>query len=257
MRFASLGSGSKGNATLVAQGSTCIMVDCGFSVREVEKRMTALGMTPQSIDALLITHEHGDHIRGAGALARKYNIPVYLTHGTLHQSAQQQNGIGDIPQFHEFDSHTAFTLQDISVTPFPVPHDAREPCQFVFHDGAKKLGLLTDTGSITRHICEHLSECDALILECNHDVDLLWSGDYPPSLKQRVAGDLGHLSNAQAAALLDSISTQKLKHLVAAHLSEKHNSPLQVRQVLSAALDCETSWIEVIDQETGLDWRQC
>lgn len=251
MRFASLGSGSKGNATLVAHHETTIMIDCGFSVREVERRMASVNKTPDQIDALLVTHEHGDHIRGVGALARKYAIPVYMTHGT-----QRQSDLGDIPQFIEVDCHAEFTVMDIAVTPFPVPHDAREPCQFIFHDGVNKLGLLTDTGSITPHIRDHLSDCDALILECNHETDLLWSGDYPPSLKQRVAGDLGHLSNEQAAALLTSISTTKLKHLVAAHLSEKHNSPMRVRQVLSEALDCDASWIAVIDQDTGLNWRE-
>lgn len=251
MKFASLGSGSKGNATLVAHKTTCIVIDCGFSVREVERRMAHYDKTPQHIDALLVTHEHGDHIRGIGPLARKYDIPVYMTHGT-----QRQSDIGEVAQLYEFDCHSEFAIKDIGIIPFPVPHDAREPSQFVFHDGANRLGLLTDTGSITPHIREHLAECDALILECNHDVDLLWQGDYPASLKQRVAGDLGHLSNEQAADLLQSISTTKLKHLVAAHLSEKHNSPMRVRQVLSDALSCDASWIAVIDQELGLDWCQ-
>lgn len=250
MRFASLGSGSKGNATLVEQKTTCIMIDCGFSAVEVERRLARLNKQAQDIDAILITHEHGDHVRGVGALARKYQLPVYLTHGSLMQS-----DLGDLPAVEVFDSHDAFSIGDIVINPFPVPHDAREPCQFVFTDGDKRLGLLTDTGCITAHIRAQLSACHALILECNHDSDLLAQGDYPPSLKARVGGDLGHLSNAQAVDLLQSVNVDGLQHLVAAHLSEKHNTPHLVREVLSETLQCAMDWIDVIDQETGLEWR--
>ena len=250
MRFASLGSGSKGNATLVEQDATCIMIDCGFSAIEVERRMARLNKRPQDIDALLITHEHSDHVRGVGVLARKYRLPVFITHGSLMQS-----DLGDLPAVQLFDSHEAFSIGDIEITPFPVPHDAREPSQFIFSDGGKRLGLLTDTGSITAHIRAQLSSCHALILECNHDPDLLAHGEYPPSLKARVGGDLGHLSNAQAADLLQSVDTKLLQHLVAAHLSEKHNTPALARQVLSEALNCTADWVGVIDQEHGLPWR--
>ena len=250
MRFASLGSGSKGNATLVEQHTTCIMIDCGFSAIEVERRMARLNKRPQDIDALLITHEHSDHIRGVGVLARKYQLPVFVTHGTLMQS-----DMGELPAVQVFDSHDVFSIGDVEITPFPVPHDAREPCQFIFSDGDKRLGLLTDTGSITAHICAQLSCCHGMILECNHDPDLLANGDYPPSLKWRVGGDLGHLSNAQAADLLQSVDTDRLQHLVAAHLSEKHNTPALAQRVLSGALHCAADWVGVIDQEHGLPWR--
>jgi phosphoribosyl 1,2-cyclic phosphodiesterase len=250
VRFASLGSGSKGNATLVEQHNTCIMIDCGFSAVEVERRMARLDKHPQDINALLITHEHGDHIRGVGVLARKYSLPVYVTHGTLMQS-----DIGELPSLHVFDSHENFSIGDVEIMPFPVPHDAREPCQFIFSNGDKRLGLLTDTGSITAHICAQLTSCHGMILECNHDPDLLANGDYPPTLKWRVGGDMGHLSNAQAADLLQSVDTGQLQHLVAAHLSEKHNTPELAQRELSEALSCAADWIGVIDQEQGLPWR--
>jgi len=250
VRFASLGSGSKGNATLVEHNTTCLMIDCGFSAIEVERRLARLNRHPQDIDALLITHEHSDHIRGVGVLARKYQLPVYTTHGSLAQC-----DLGELPVVEVFDSHESFTIGNLEIAPYPVPHDAREPCQFVFSDGDKRLGLLTDTGCITAHICAQLSACHGLILECNHDPDLLAGGDYPPSLKLRVGGDLGHLSNAQAADLLKSVDTDRLQHLVAAHLSEKHNTPSLARQVLSEALNCEQDWVAVIDQEQGLPWR--
>lgn len=251
MRFASIGSGSRGNATLVEKNSTCIMVDCGFSAKEVERRMVSFGKSPADIDALLVTHEHGDHIRGIGTLSRKYKIPVYMTHGTRRQA-----DVGDIAELIEFDCHEPFAIGDLEVTPFPVPHDAREPSQFVFSDGASRFGMLTDTGSITAHIRAHLSHCDALLLECNHELDMLRNGEYPESLKRRVGGDLGHLNNTQSAGLLQSIETGKLRHLVAAHLSEKHNTPGLARDALSDALGCEKDWIGIIDQDAGLPWRQ-
>ena len=144
---------------------------------------------------------------------------------------------------------------DLELNPFPVPHDAKEPCQFVFNDGQRRLAILTDTGSSTSHIEEQLSGCDALVLECNHDVAMLADGDYPYSVKMRVAGDYGHLNNEQAATLLQSIDTSSLQHIVAAHISEKHNTQSLAQQTLSAALSCQQDWIAVADQQCGLDWR--
>lgn len=249
MRFAFLGSGSRGNGTLIEEGGTCVLVDCGFSVKETEQRLARLGKTVEDISAVLVTHEHGDHIKGVGALARKYKLPVWATQGTL---AAGRLGEGVRPEI--ICSHTVFAIDAIEIQPFPVPHDAREPCQFVFGNGARRLGLLTDTGSTTPHIQGLLSGCDALILECNHDPDLLAQGEYPPALKQRVGGRHGHLSNGQAGDLLGKIDTGRLKHLVAAHLSEKHNTPELARNSLAAALGCATDWIAVACQERGLDW---
>ena len=250
MRFCSLGSGSKGNALLIHSEKTCIMIDNGFSVRETEKRLAVRGMSADNISAVLITHEHSDHINGVGALARKYNIKVYATRGTLSSGR-----LGDLPSSKIINSHTSFVIDDLEVQPFPVPHDASEPCQFVIGDGHRRLGVLTDTGSSTPHIEETLSGVDALMLECNHDLDMLEQGDYPYNVKMRVAGDYGHLNNQQAARLLMNIDTSGLQHIVAAHISEKHNTSELAQTTLSKALHCQRDWIAVAEQAAGLDWR--
>jgi phosphoribosyl 1,2-cyclic phosphodiesterase len=250
MRFASLGSGSRGNATLVAAGSTMVMVDCGFSRRETERRMARLGCTPAQLAAILVTHEHGDHLRGVCALARHYEVPVWLSSGTRLMLRDEV-----LPELRCFDAMGAVALGDLEVHPFTVPHDAREPCQFVFGDGKHRFGLLTDTGRITAHIRDCLDGCDALMLECNHDPDMLAEGPYSDSLKARVGGPLGHLSNVQAACLLGQIDGSRLRHVVAAHLSEKNNHPELARSALAGALGCTPHWIAVAGQEEGLDWR--
>jgi phosphoribosyl 1,2-cyclic phosphodiesterase len=250
MRFASLGSGSRGNATLVESGSTLVLVDCGFSCRETERRMARLGRSPEQLAAVLVTHEHGDHLRGVPVLARKYRLPVWLTRGT-HLFMRDDATL----DLHYLDGHHRQSLGGLEVCPYTVPHDAREPCQFTFSDGARRFGLLTDTGRVTTHIRESLQDCDALLLECNHDPDLLAQGPYSRSLKQRVGGPLGHLSNHQAAGLLAELDTSRLQHVVAAHLSEQNNRPELACEALAAALNCTTDWIGVAGQEAGLDWR--
>jgi phosphoribosyl 1,2-cyclic phosphodiesterase len=250
MRFASLGSGSRGNATLVEAGATLVMIDCGFSCRETERRLSRLGRTAADLTALLVTHEHGDHVRGIPLLARKYDLPVWITRGT-HQALRDN----DIHRLQYFDGHADFSIDDLRVCPFTVPHDAREPCQFVFEHQALRLGVLTDTGRMTPHIIECLDACDALLLECNHDTDMLATGPYSALLKRRVGGPLGHLSNAQAGSLLSRLDCSRLQHLVAAHLSDKNNRPQLAQTELAKALDCETDWIAVAGQDTGLDWR--
>ncbi|MGA7799396.1 MAG: MBL fold metallo-hydrolase [Gammaproteobacteria bacterium] len=250
MRFASLGSGSRGNGTLVEAGATCVLVDCGFSVAEVDRRLQRLGRDPDALAAILVTHEHGDHISGVGRLARRYGIPVWMTAGTLAVYRDERAGV------EIFNGHQAFAIGDLQIHPFPVPHDAREPCQFVFSDGARRIGVLTDTGAPTDHIVRCLDGCDALLLECNHDSDMLADGHYPPALKARVGGRFGHLSNAQAAELMGRLDSRSLQHVAAAHLSEKNNTAQRARAALAAALDCETDWIAVADQEEGLGWRE-
>lgn len=251
MRFASLGSGSRGNATLVQSGATTLMVDCGFSLSETEARLTRLGLTPRDIDAILVTHEHTDHASGVARFALRHRIPVHCTPGT--REACLKYGFEDA---QVFDSHARFALGDIQVTPVTVPHDAREPTQFLFDGGQHRLGLLTDVGSLTPHIKRCFSGCAALLLECNHDREMLEDGPYPPSLKARVGGPLGHLSNTQAAELLRSLDNQWLQHLVAAHLSDKNNTPELARTALAEAVDCDQDWIAVADQENGLDWLE-
>lgn len=251
MRFASLGSGSRGNATLVEAGNTLLMLDCGFSCREVERRMARLGCSPDDLTAVLVTHEHGDHVRGVPVLARKYAVPVWMTQGT-HRMLRDS----DLPDIRHFDGAGGFDIDDLHVEPFTVPHDAREPCQAVFSDGAHRLGVLTDTGRMTPHIRAMLDAVDALVLECNHDADMLQAGPYSVSLKERVGGPLGHLSNRQAGELLAGLELASLQHLVAAHLSEKNNRPELARAALARALDCDSDWIAIAGQDDGLDWRE-
>lgn len=249
MRIASLGSGSRGNATLISHGETTLLVDCGFSLRETEQRLNRLGISAQDVTGVFVSHEHTDHIRGVGAFARKHRTPVWMTHGTLRVS-----NVGNIPVVNEMVTETILAIGDLQITPFAVPHDAAEPCQFHFSDGDRCVGLLTDTGMITPHIIEMLSGVDALLLECNHDVDMLNDGEYPPALKMRVGSDYGHLNNDQAAGLLEQINTDKLGFIAAMHISEKNNTSFLARQALSSALGWQHYDIQVADQDTGLDW---
>jgi len=253
MRFSSLGSGSEGNALLVAAGRTQVLMDCGFGLQDTILRLTRLGVSPESLSGIVVTHEHGDHIGGVARLVRKYKLPVWLTHGTLRTQANAFAGIADI---REIDPHVAFAIGDIEVIPYSVPHDAAEPVQFVFSDGARRLGVLTDTGCSTAHIEKMLSGCHALVLECNHDTGMLMNGDYPYSLKQRVGGRFGHLNNLDAAAILASLDRSRLQHLIAAHLSRKNNTPELAVQALSAAAGCEAGWVGVATQDEGFAWRE-
>lgn len=251
IRFASLGSGSRGNALLVEAGQTLVLLDCGFTLKETIRRLARLGLEPDNLDAILVTHEHADHVGGVGVLARKFDIPVWLTHGTYGQA---EKSLHDLP-VHLFESHQNFSIGDIEISPFPVPHDAREPVQFVFGDGGFRLGVLTDAGCSTPYMEHMLNRCHALFLECNHDAAMLQNGSYPASLKQRVGGRLGHLDNAAAATLLGKLEAGLLQHVVAAHLSEKNNLPELAQQALSEAINCSEDWIAVANQELGLTWR--
>ena len=251
MRFAVLGSGSRGNGMVVEVGATLLLIDCGLSVLQVKRRLAGLGKTPEELSAVVVTHEHSDHVSGVAGLARTYDLPVWATPGTAAAA-----GLGELARCRVFDCHAPFAVGDMEVTPFPVPHDAREPSQFVFGDGRWRLGLLTDVGSLTPHIEECLDGCDALVLECNHDTAMLAAGQYPPSLKQRVGGRHGHLSNDQAAELLGRLNGARLQHLVAAHLSDKNNTPALAREALAGAMGCAPEWIAVADQEQGLAWRE-
>ena len=251
MRFAVLGSGSRGNGMVVEVGTTLLLLDCGLSVLQVKRRLAGLGKTPDDLAAIVVTHEHSDHVSGVAGLARAYDLPVWATAGTASAA-----GLAELADCRVFDCHAPFAVAEVEVMPFPVPHDAREPSQFVFGDGGRRLGLLTDVGSLTPHIVECLDGCDALVLECNHDVAMLAAGHYPPSLKQRVGGRHGHLSNDQAAELLGRLNGTKLQHVVAAHLSDKNNQPHLAQQALADTLGCAPEWIAVADQDQGLAWRE-
>jgi phosphoribosyl 1,2-cyclic phosphodiesterase len=250
LRFASLGSGSRGNALLLETPQTRVLLDCGFPAREIEARLSRLDIDPQTLDAMLITHEHGDHIRGAGALARRYGLPVYMTAGTFRGGKP-----GEIAELHRIDCHAGwFSLGDLDVLPFPVPHDAREPCQFLFECGGRRLGVLTDTGHITPHIQASLQACDCLVLEFNHDSDMLANGPYPPRLRARVGGRHGHLSNAQSIELLRQLPLQRIRYLLASHLSEKNNSVERVNHTLAEHLPELMERLHFATQDGGSRW---
>ena len=253
MKFASLGSGSEGNALLVAAGQTQVLMDCGFGLKDTLSRLARLGISAEQLSGIAVTHEHGDHIGGVARLARKFNLPVWLTHGTLRSQLKLFSGI---TQLHEIDPHQAFAIGDLEIIPYTVPHDAAEPVQFVFNDGVRRLGVLTDAGCSTAHIERLLSGCHALVLECNHDSDMLMNGDYPYSIKLRVSGRFGHLNNQDTAGILARLDVSRLQHLVAAHLSRKNNTAALATQALCGALGCEADWVCVATQEDGFAWRE-
>jgi phosphoribosyl 1,2-cyclic phosphodiesterase len=253
VRFACLGSGSEGNGLLVEVGGTRLLIDCGFGIRDTVARLARIGVTPETITAIIVTHEHSDHVGGVAAFAARYDTPVWLTFGTLSTVAERFAGL---PTVYGFDTHDAFAIDAIEVRPFPVPHDAREPVQFVCSDGQWRLGVLTDLGVSTLHVEASLSGCDALVIECNHDSGMLANGHYPYALKQRIAGRFGHLDNEAARGLLSRLDNSKLKHVFAAHLSQHNNMPALARAALAAALGCSLDWIGIADQHDGFGWRE-
>jgi phosphoribosyl 1,2-cyclic phosphodiesterase len=249
-RFASLGSGSRGNATVIEAGDTRILLDCGFAAREFVARCEALNFDPKGLSAILVTHEHGDHMRGVGAVARRFGVPVWMTHGTW-----RAGNFGAIANLNLFAGHAGgLSIGDVTATPVPVPHDAREPTQFVFDHHGKRLGVLTDLGSITPRVVQAFDGVDALLLECNHDPDMLADGPYPPSLQARVGGHYGHLNNLQAADFLRRIDHHRLRHLVAAHLSEKNNSPELARRALEDVSDDLCDCLSLLLQDRASSW---
>lgn len=257
MRFASLGSGSEGNALVVEAASghttTRVLLDCGFSAKELERRLAHLQYGIADLDAVVITHEHSDHIGSALTLARKWSLPLYMSWGTAKAVGADSA---------EFDLHVLWgdetaCIGDLQLLPYTVPHDAREPLQFVFSDGARRLGVLTDVGTSTPHITSMLSGCDALVLECNHDARMLATSRYPQSLKARISGDHGHLSNDAASHILAALDRTRLTHIVAAHLSQQNNLPELAKAALANVLGSAAEDIIVASQELGFDWLGC
>ncbi len=251
MRFAILGSGSRGNAAVVCSGASRVMIDCGFSRKETESRLARHGLEARSLDAILVTHEHADHVAGVARLSRAHQIPVFATHGTV--VAAKLAGLAGL---QEISAHQSFRVGDLEILPYPVPHDAREPVQFVISHQQQRIGILSDAGAVTPHMRAVLSGCDALLLECNHCPQMLADGPYPPALKSRVASRYGHLSNQQSAQLLGELDRSRLKHLAVTHLSEKNNCPDLATQALAHILGEHPDWLAVADQDSGLAWRQ-
>ena len=251
LRFASLGSGSRGNALVVECRQTLLMVDCGLALGATVERLGSLGRDPADVTAILVTHEHSDHVQGVARFARRFGTPVWMTPGTASASGNRAPA-----KLRTLSCHRGLKLGDIEVEPYPVPHDAREPCQFVFSSGGRRLGVITDTGHITTHILERLRGCDALALECNHDLEMLRRGSYPESVKARVASQLGHLNNGQAADLLAQIGHEALQWVMALHLSERNNSPAQVRRTLEAHLTHGHQRVHLAAQDQPSSWLE-
>ncbi len=250
MRFSVLGSGSAGNATVVVHDGQGLLIDCGLTVRQLERRLGLINFAPSSLSAIVLTHEHDDHIAGAAALSRKYRIPILTSHGTQMAAAERLVNVYGIDYLVPDRSieFGAFTISAVLV-----PHDAREPCQFVLDDGESRLGILTDLGQVTPHLLRKFTDLDALVLEFNHCLALLADSVYPPYLRNRIAGPYGHLSNGQAAALLDQLDLSRLHTLVAAHLSEKTNDPALVAACLRERVPAHTCWF-IANQYEPLPW---
>ena len=252
MRFASLASGSEGNALIVESGKSRVMLDCGLSLKETLCRLSWLSLSPEDISGILVTHEHEDHASGVARFAGKFGIPVWLSHGTFRSDEAAYSNL----QINLIEGWQRFGIGDIEIEPFPVPHDAREPVQFVFGNGSRRLGVITDAGSSTTHIETVLSGCDSLVLECNHDAGMLARSAYPPMLIQRISGRFGHLDNESSARLLEKLDRSRLQHVIAAHLSLKNNTPALASSALSKVMDCSMEWIGIACQRQGFGWRQ-
>ncbi len=254
LRFRNLGSGSSGNATVVEGGGgasqTRLLVDCGLGIRQLDERLARAGLTAGDIDAIFVTHEHSDHLGCARQLALRHRIPVWMSRGT-HAGARD----GDFDDLLQYACDgLPIAVGDLSITPFTVPHDAREPLQLRCSDGASSLGILTDLGHATDHVLGHLSGCQALLLECNHDPHLLEASCYPPFLKKRVGGKHGHLSNARSADIAAALRHPGLSTVVAAHLSRENNRPELARAALAEALGCSSADVGIADPLHGTQW---
>lgn len=273
LRFKNLSSGSTGNATVVEAASACgtarktrLLVDCGLGLQRLTVALEAAGVIPAEIDAIFITHEHGDHLGCVTQFASRYSIPVWASDGTHaalrdirnKQAARQTKQASLAPDFDDLvriaQDTCAVDLGGLQFTPFTVPHDAREPLQLSCTDGASKLGILTDLGHASRHVLEQLVACHALLLECNHDTDMLANSSYPTFLKSRVGGDFGHLSNAAAADILTNLQHSGLRHVAAAHLSQQNNRPELAQNCLASVLGCQPADVLIATADLGTPW---
>ena len=256
IRFRSIGSGSGGNATVVEASSgittTRLLVDAGFSLKELDLRLARAGLAASDLDAVFVTHEHGDHIGCALALAERERLPLWMSRGTWRATG----GFGAPATLRFARDAEPIAIGDIEVHPFTVAHDAAEPLQLRCGDGGLRLVVLTDLGSITAHMIDNVAGCDAIVLECNHDAAMLASSRYPPSLKARIGGRLGHLSNATAAEILARCASARLQHVVAAHLSRENNRPELARAALAGCFGGAGEAIVIADPLAGFDWLQ-
>jgi phosphoribosyl 1,2-cyclic phosphodiesterase len=254
MKFSSLGSGSEGNALLISAAAgttrTTVMLDCGFGIRETERRLARLGLVAADLAGIVVTHEHQDHVGGVFKFARRHKLPVWLTYGTWQAARRDSEGVA----VHFCRDGDRLAIGDLELSPYTVPHDAREPVQYLASDGRYRLGVLTDAGQATAHMVEALGGCNALMLECNHDRQMLASSAYPYSLKQRIGGAYGHLANDTAAEILAQLDTSRLTRVVGAHLSKQNNTPELARQALCGTPDAGRFQVMIACQEDGFGW---
>lgn len=240
-----LASGSRGNATFVSSGSTSILIDAGLSGIEIERRLKSKGLSPKDLDAILVSHEHTDHIQGVGVLSRRFNLPVYINSKTQGAAFPQ---IGKVHDVKNFACGSTFLINDLAIHPFSISHDAEDPVGFTLNQNGTTIGIATDLGIVTAMVKEHLKGCDLLILEANHDEDMLINGPYPWSVKQRVKSRTGHLSNAASKQLLNEIQHDRLKHVILAHLSETNNTPQKAVDEVGKALNPNNVQLDVAVQ---------
>ena len=243
-----LASGSKGNATYVSNGRTSILIDAGLSGKELQRRMADKGLDPASLDAILVSHEHTDHIRGVGIMSRRFGLPVHISESTFQVS---RTVLGKLKDVRPFDCGRSFSVGDFAIHPFSISHDAADPAGFTLRCNGTKVGVATDLGIATGVVENHLAACDALILEANHDPQMLIDGPYPWHLKQRIRSRSGHLSNEDAALLLETLIHERLAHVILAHLSEENNSPGKARQTVETVVDGHCTALHVASQTAG------
>lgn len=250
MKFCSLGSGSSGNSYFVSKNNTNILVDCGFSISEMESRMSQREIKPLEITAIFVTHEHEDHSKGVFALAEKYNKPIYLTYGTLKMCQKRIKKSYNLT-INIISPLDTLDIDDFMIIAIPVPHDAREPVQFKFESEKTSLAIITDLGFGNKELINSIQHIDALILESNHDVNLLNQSRYPKNLKERIRSNYGHLSNEESLEILKKINLDNLKWLGAAHLSKENNSPELVKDLWKKVFKDK---INIIDPDCGMSW---
>ena len=244
LSLCTLASGSKGNSIYISDGQTRLLVDAGLSAAEIQRRMSAVGLDPQGLDGLIVSHEHSDHIQGIGVLSRRYKLPVYLTRATM-QAAYR---LGKLHEYQHFQCGEAFSVKTLEIHPFSISHDAQDPAGFTVSRNGKQIGIATDLGKATAMVADHLSRCGIIVLEANHDLKMLENGPYPWHLKQRIRSRAGHLSNLESRKLLVQIQHSNLRYIVLAHLSETNNTADKALAEVSSAESLANTRIVVADQ---------
>jgi phosphoribosyl 1,2-cyclic phosphodiesterase len=251
VRFASLGSGSKGNATVIESGETRILIDCGFNRKHTRLRLQELSLDLADLDAVLVSHEHSDHAKGVVLVCESIDKPFYATYGTARSA-----GWIDHPLWCCINSHDVFQINDLSIRTVVVPHDSQEPVQFVVSNKRWQVGVLSDLGSLTPYVIDAYQNCHGLLLEANHDLQLLQQGPYPPALKRRVAGDYGHLNNQQAGELLSCLIWPGMQHILASHISDKNNQLELVQKEFARVLGIDWQQVDAAIQGESTGWRE-